>query len=70
MAKERIYSDEERRQRHVDSNRKYEKDHCVRLSVQLNIKTDADIIEWIMKQASRAGALKKSIRYYIKETSE
>ena len=50
-----------------EKKRDWMKANTVMLTVKLNKRTDADIIEWIDKQASKQGAIKKAIRKQIKE---
>lgn len=47
------------------SQRKYDKNHTMSISLKLNHKTDADIIQWLQKQTSRQGAIKALIRQDI-----
>ena len=41
---------------------KYDKKNTVGLYLKLNIHTDQDIIQWLWKQKSKQGAIKKLIR--------
>ncbi len=41
---------------------KYDKDHTIRRSLKLNIKTDEDIIRWMWLQKSVQGSIKRLIR--------
>ena len=41
---------------------KYDKKNTVLISLKLNKKTDADIIEWIEHQANKQGSIKAIIR--------
>lgn len=43
----------------------YDKKNTVRLSLKLNIRTDEDIIQWIRKQKSMQGTIKRLIREEI-----
>lgn len=43
----------------------YDRKNTSRLSMKLNKKTDRDIIEWIRKQKSMQGTIKKMIRNEI-----
>lgn len=43
----------------------YDRKNTSRLSMKLNNKTDKDIIEWIRKQKSMQGTIKKLIRNEI-----
>lgn len=44
------------------ANHKYDKNHTVRITLRLNIKTDADIIKKLAVQESKQGFIKDSIR--------
>lgn len=44
---------------------KYDKDHVVTITVKLNRKTDADIIEWLSGKENRQGIIKWLIRNQI-----
>ena len=43
----------------------YDKKNTVRLSLKLNVRTDKDIIQWIRKQKSMQGTIKRLIREEI-----
>ncbi len=43
----------------------YDREHTVRLSLKLNIRTDKDIIQWIRSQKSMQGTIKRLIREEI-----
>lgn len=43
------------------------RENTKQIKLKLNKRTDADIIEWIDKQASKQGAIKKAIRKQIEE---
>ncbi len=45
-----------------DAQTKYDKANTIRLSLKLNVKTDADIIAWLEAQKSKQGAVKELIR--------
>lgn len=44
---------------------RYNAANIQRVNLNLNHKTDADIIEWINKQPSKQGAIKDAIRHYL-----
>lgn len=46
----------------------WERENTKQIKLKLNKRTDADIIEWIEKQESKQGAIKKAIRKQIKES--
>ena len=46
----------------------YDKKNTVRLSLKLNVRTDEDIIQWIRKQKSMQGTIKRLIREEIAKT--
>lgn len=41
---------------------KYDEKNTTRISLKLNIHTDKDIIEWLWRQKSKQGAIKRLIR--------
>lgn len=41
---------------------KYDERNTTRISLKLNIHTDKDIIEWLWRQKSKQGAIKRLIR--------
>lgn len=43
---------------------KYDKKNTVLVSIKLNKKTDADIIEWLDHQPNKQGGIKAIIRKY------
>lgn len=43
------------------SQARYDKEHCVRVSLKLNLERDSDIISWLNKQPSKQGAIKRLI---------
>lgn len=50
---------------------KYDEKNTTRISLKLNIHTDKDIIEWLWRQKSKQGAIKRLIREDIaKNTRE
>lgn len=44
---------------------KYDATNTVQIKMKLNIKTDADIIEWLEQQPAKQTAIKKLIRKEI-----
>lgn len=52
--------------RHSIAQAKYDKNNTIRYSLKLNKATDADIIDWLSKQASMQGAIKQLVRNAIK----
>jgi len=51
----------------IDSaQERYDKKNTQRISLKLNKTTDSDILVWLNDQASKQGAIKDAIRYYIK----
>lgn len=44
----------------------WRKNHTTQTGLRLNHTTDIDILEWLDKQESKQGAIKKAIRYYIR----
>ena len=43
----------------------FDKKHTTMLSIKLNNRTDADIIEFLEKQENKAGMIKKLIRDHL-----
>ena len=43
----------------------FDKKHTTMLSIKLNNRTDADIIEFLEKQENKAGTIKKLIRDHL-----
>ncbi len=54
----------------VRAQAKYDKEHTVRYSLKLNIKTDKDIIQWTWGQRNFQGAVKELIRKEIAREKE
>ncbi|MBQ8093679.1 MAG: hypothetical protein IJ242_08905 [Clostridia bacterium] len=50
---------------HSIAQAKYDKANTVRYGLKLNTTTDADVIEWLAKQDSMQGAIKRLIRNAI-----
>lgn len=50
-----------------ERQQRYDSQNTKRLNLKLNIKTDADILEWLDRQESKQGAIKEAIRAYIKK---
>ncbi|MDO5134217.1 MAG: hypothetical protein Q4D81_14740 [Eubacteriales bacterium] len=48
---------------------KYDKSHTTGFYMKLNTSTDQDILEWLDRQGSKQGAIKKLIREEIERTS-
>ena len=48
---------------------KYDAEHTTRVCLKLNTKTDIDIIQWLWKQPSKQGAIKRLIRQDIEKSS-
>lgn len=50
----------------------WDKENTIRISVKLNRKTDADIIQYLNLDAkdNKAGAIKAAIREYIKRDTD
>jgi len=46
----------------------YDREHTVRLSLKLNVRTDKDIIQWIRSQKSMQGTIKRLVREEIART--
>lgn len=47
----------------------FDKMHTTMLSIKLNNRTDADIIEFLDKQENKAGTIKKMIRDHLSVVS-
>ncbi len=52
------------------SQLKWEKENTLVISAKLHRKYDADIIEYITKQKSRAETIKTALRFMIKTENE
>ena len=53
------------------SQAKYDQIHTTGFYMKLNLRTDMDIIQWLQKQPSKQGAIKKLIRDEIeRETTK
>lgn len=48
-----------------NSKAKYDAANTTQFKMKLNLKTDADIIEWLNKQGNKQGAIKALIRSEI-----
>lgn len=46
----------------------YDKGHTTRISLKLNLRTDQDIIQWLRRQPSMQGAVRRLIRDEIART--
>ena len=51
------------------ATRKYDAANTVQVHLKLNLKTDADILEWMSKQKTVQGSIKQLIRDKIKTDS-
>jgi uncharacterized protein (DUF4415 family) len=49
--------------------KRYDDAHTIQVKLKLNLKTDADIIEYLEKSGNKQGALKDALRKQIKEKS-
>jgi hypothetical protein len=49
----------------LEAVRRYNKTHTRTITLRLNLKTDADILEWLEAVDSMAGAVKNAIRHQI-----
>ena len=47
--------------------KKYDKENTVQMKLKLNKNTDTDILEWLDKQPTKQGAIKKLIREAIEK---
>jgi hypothetical protein len=47
---------------------RYDSKNTVQVKLKLNVKTDADIIEYLNKQGNKQGKLKELIRNEIRKT--
>lgn len=45
---------------------KYDAENTVKILLKLNKKTDADILDWLDRQKSKQGAIKRLIRESMK----
>ena len=52
----------------VKAQAKYDKEHTTRISLKLNLRTDRDILQWLQKQTSMQGAIKRLVREEIART--
>lgn len=41
---------------------KYDRENTKQFKLKLNVRTDADIIDWLSRQSSKQGAVKAAIR--------
>ena len=58
------YTDGTEVTRKYASQEKYDKNNTVQIRMKLNKKTDADILDWLDRQPTKQGAIKKLIRGY------
>lgn len=49
----------------LEAVRRYNKAHTRTITLRLNLKTDADILEWLEDYDNIAGAIKRAIRHQI-----
>lgn len=49
----------------VRAQARYDAAHTTRISLKLNLRTDQDILQWLDKQVSMQGAIKRLIRKEI-----
>ena len=49
----------------IKAQAKYDAEHTKRISLKLNLRTDADIIKWSWSQRSVQGSIKRLIREEI-----
>jgi len=57
--------DEKKRQAHVKASMKYNAANVKQIKINLNRKTDADIIEFLEQENNVQGLIKQLIREYI-----
>lgn len=48
----------------------WDKLNTTRITIKYNNNTDADILEWLAKQPSKAGAIKQAIREAMKKDAK
>ena len=53
----------------IKASAKYDAKNTKLIPIKLNLKTDADILEWMDQQSNRQGAIKELIRKAIKGES-
>lgn len=51
----------------LEAQARYDKENTKRFMMKLNVKHDADILEWLDKQPNKQGAIKELIRKKIQE---
>ena len=49
----------------LEAVRRYNKSHTRTITLRLNLKTDADILEWLEDCRNVSGAIKRAIRHQI-----
>ena len=49
---------------------RYDKANTVQVKLKLNLKTDADIIEYLEASGNKQGAIKEALRKEIKKAQE
>lgn len=52
------------------ANQKYDQQNTRQVMMKLNIKTDADILQWLDAQGNKQGAIKQAIRDKIGKKME
>lgn len=52
------------------ANQKYDSKNTRQIMMKLNLKTDADILQWLDAQENKQGAIKAAIRKEIGEKME
>lgn len=62
------YKDGTVEEKKYSSQEKYDKKNTKQYRLKLNLNTDIDIIEWMDRQESKQGAIKRLIRSEIKST--
>ena len=48
-----------------DAVARYQAQNVQRVGLNLNRKTDADILDWLDQQESKQGAIKAAVRYFL-----
>lgn len=54
----------------LEAQARYDKENTKRFMMKLNVKYDADILEWLDHQANKQGAIKELIRKRILEDKD
>lgn len=58
---------ERKRKIYPEAQAKYDANNTRQIKMKLNIKTDADILEWLDAQDNKQGSIKEAIRAYMKK---